>query len=163
MELVVIRRVILGVLLLGMTGLLVELTLLGHYTDFKQQIPVALLGFGIAALVLEVAVPTFWTRLSVQVMMALFIGGGLLGMYFHYHGSREFQLEMDPALGGIALMSKVLQAKSPPTLSPGTMVQMGILGLGYAYLRRTRTNRRTHEPTNHDHVQFPASGCGAAW
>lgn len=136
MELVVIRRVILGVLLLGMAGLLVELTLLAHYVDLKQQIPLALLGLGLTALVLDVAVPTFWTRLSVQLMMVLFIAAGLLGMYLHYRGSREFQLEMDPALGGVALMAKILQAKSPPTLSPGTLVQMGILGLGYAYLRR---------------------------
>jgi hypothetical protein len=138
MELVVIRRVILGVLLLGMTGLLVELTLLAHYTDFKQQIPLALLGLAIIALMLDTAIPTVWTRLSVQLVMVLFMGAGLLGMYFHYRGSREFQLEMDPALGGVALISKVLHAKSPPTLSPGTMVQMGILGLGYTYLRRTR-------------------------
>lgn len=137
MELVVIRRVILGVLLLGMTGLLVELTLLAHYTDLKQQIPLVLLGLGIMALVLDIAIPAVWTRLSVQLMMVLFVGAGLLGMYFHYRGSREFQLEMDPALGGVALISKVLHAKSPPTLSPGTMVQMGILGLGYTYLRRT--------------------------
>jgi hypothetical protein len=70
--------------------------------------------------------------------MVLFIAAGLLGMYFHYQGSREFQIEMDPTMSGMNLMWHVLQAKSPPTLSPGTMVQMGILGLGYAYLRRTQ-------------------------
>jgi hypothetical protein len=70
--------------------------------------------------------------------MALFIGAGLLGMFFHFQGSREFQLEMDPTMSGIDLVWHVLRAKSPPTLSPGTMVQMGILGLGYAYLRRSK-------------------------
>jgi hypothetical protein len=44
---------------------------------------------------------------------------------------------MDPSLSGTALMWKVLHAKSPPTLSPGMMIQFGILGFGYAYLRRT--------------------------
>jgi hypothetical protein len=69
--------------------------------------------------------------------MVMFIGAGLLGMFFHFQGSKEFQLEMDSSLSGFDLMWHVLRAKSPPTLSPGTMVQMGMLGLGYAYLRRT--------------------------
>ena len=74
-----------------------------------------------------------------RLVMALFHRLlGCSGMYFHYRGSREFQLEMDPSMSGTNLIWKVLQAKSPPTLSPGTMVQMGILGLGYAYLRKGR-------------------------
>jgi hypothetical protein len=138
MELVVIRRVILGVLLLGMTGLLVELWLLGHYEDATQWIPVFMLAAGILAVFLQLACARFWTLLIVQVVMILFMGAGLLGMYLHYQGSREFQLEMDPSITGTALMWKVLHAKSPPTLSPGIMVQIGILGLGYTYLRRSK-------------------------
>lgn len=138
MQLVAIRRVILGVLMLGMTGLLAELALLAHYADFKQQIPLLLLAAGLAAIIIDLAVSHTWSGRFVQLTMVLFIAAGLLGMYFHYQGSREFQIEMDPAMSGMNLMWHVLQAKSPPTLSPGTMVQMGILGLGYASLRRTR-------------------------
>jgi hypothetical protein len=138
MELVVIRRVILGVLLLGMAGLLIELWLLGHHEDATQWIPLVMLAAGILALLLQLVYARLWTLLIVQVVMILFMGAGLLGMYLHYQGSREFQLEMDPSIGGTTLMWKVLHAKSPPTLSPGTMVQMGILGLGYAYLRRSK-------------------------
>ena len=138
MQLVAIRRVILGVLALGMTGLLVELALLAHYADFKQQIPLLLLAAGLAAIIIDLAVSRTWSSRCVQLTMVLFIASGLLGMYFHYQGSREFQIEMDPTMSGMNLMWHVLQAKSPTTLSPGTMVQMGILGLGYAYLRRTR-------------------------
>jgi len=138
MELVVIRRVILGVLLLGMTGLLVELSLLGHYEDFKQWIPLGLLAAGLVTLLAQLAYPRSWTLRLVQMTMALFIAGGLLGILFHYQGSREFQLEMDPSMSGSSLMWRILHAKSPPTLSPGMMVQLGILGLGYAYLRRSK-------------------------
>lgn len=137
MDLVVIRRVILGVLLFGMAGLLVELALLQHYEDRTQQIPLALLAIGILAVVADLGVARGWSRRVVQVAMGSFIVAGLLGVYFHFHGSREFQLEMDPQMSGLNLVWHVLRAKSPPTLSPGTMVQMGILGLGYAYLRRT--------------------------
>jgi hypothetical protein len=136
MELVTIRRVILGVLLLGMIGLLVELSLLGHYADLQQAIPLAVLASGLAAVLLHLIYPRSWTLASVWIVMALFVVSGLLGMYFHYRGSREFQLEMDASMSGTKLMWHVLRAKSPPTLSPGTLVQMGILGLGYAHLRR---------------------------
>jgi len=137
-ELVTIRRVILGVLLLGMTGLLAELLLLAHYEDATQLIPLALLAIGLVAVLVNLMVQRPWTNALLQLSMALFVAAGLLGMFLHYQGSREFQLEMDPAMGGMDLLWHVLRAKSPPTLSPGTMVQTGILGLGYAYLRRMR-------------------------
>ena len=73
-----------------------------------------------------------------QLTMVLLVAAGLLGVYFHFQGSREFQLEMDPQMRGTALVWHVLRAKSPPTLAPGSMVQLGILGLGYAYLRRVK-------------------------
>jgi hypothetical protein len=136
MELVVLRRVILAVLLMGMAGLLLELTLLNHYEDLKQWIPLAVLSAGLVSILVQLAHQRAWTLMIVRLIMVLFILSGLLGMYFHYHGSREFQLEMDPSMRGTTLIWKVLRAKSPPTLSPGMMVQMGILGLGYAYLRR---------------------------
>jgi hypothetical protein len=131
-----ISTLIVGVLLLGSGGLLAELALLAHYADFKQQIPLVLLAAALAAIVIDLAASRLWSRRFVQLVMLLFVAVGLLGMYFHYQGSREFQIEMDPTMTGMNLMWHVLRAKSPPTLSPGTMVQMGILGLGYAYLRR---------------------------
>jgi hypothetical protein len=137
MEIVAIRRVILGVLLLGMIGLLAELILLAHYADFKQLIPLGLLATAVSVIFIDLLWPREWSRLLLQFMMVFFMAAGLLGMVFHYQGSRAFQLEMDPSLSGTALMWKVLHAKSPPTLSPGMMIQFGILGFGYAYLRRT--------------------------
>jgi len=134
---VIITRIIVGVLLFGMAGLFVELLLLAHYENLQQRIPLAVLALGLFAVVLDLIARRNWTSRLVQLVMALFVVAGLLGVFFHFRGSREFQLEMNPALGGFDLIWHVLRAKSPPTLSPGTMVQMGILGLGYAYLRRT--------------------------
>lgn len=138
MELVTIRRVILGVLLLGMAGVLAELALLGHYESLNQWIPLGVLAAGLLVVLLQLSHPRPWTLVAVRLVMVLFILSGLLGMYLHYQGSREFQLEMDPTKGGTDLIWEVLRAKSPPTLAPGAMVQMGILGLGYAYLRRVK-------------------------
>lgn len=138
METTVIRRVISGVLLFGMVGLMAELLLLGHYDGFSQWIPLLALAAGLGALALDAGRARRWTRALLALVMVAFIGIGLLGVYFHFDGSRQFQQEMDPSMSGATLVWHVLRAKSPPTLSPGTLVQMGILGLGYAYLRRTR-------------------------
>jgi hypothetical protein len=135
---VVIRRVILGVLLLGMTGLAAELALIAHYEDWTQKIPIVLLLSGLTIVLVDLLAPRGWTMVLMQVAMSSMLAAGLLGMYFHFQGSKEFQLEMDPALRGWDLVWHVVRAKSPPTLAPGSMVQMGILGLGYAYLRRKK-------------------------
>ena|SRR5688572_26427652 len=133
-----IRTVILLVLTLGMVGLLAELLLIAHYEDATQWIPLALLAAGLVTLAIDLALARGWTQLLVQLTMVLVVAAGALGIYFHFQGSREFQLEMDPQMRGTTLVWHVMRAKSPPTLAPGSMVQLGILGLGYAYLRRTR-------------------------
>lgn len=133
-----ISKVIFGVLMLGTAGLLAELVLIAHYEDATQWIPLALLAAGLVVLAVDRALGRGWTQLLVQLTMVLVIGAGVLGVYFHFLGSREFQIEMDPQMRGTTLVWHVLRAKSPPTLAPGSMVQLGILGLGYAYLRRVK-------------------------
>ena len=137
MQLVIIRRVILGVLLLGTGGLLAELALIAHYEDVTQWIPLVLLAVGLVVVLLDLALARSWTQLLIQLTMVLIVAAGVLGVYFHFNGSREFQLEMNPQMRGTARVWHVLQAKSPPPRAPGSMIQLGILGLGYAYLRRT--------------------------
>jgi hypothetical protein len=132
-----IRTVMLTVLALGMGGLLAELSLIAHYADLTQSIPIALLAAGLVVIFIDLGAPRRGTRRLIQVVMAALVAAGALGIYFHFQGSREFQIEMDPQMRGTQLVWHVLRAKSPPTLAPGSMVQLGILGLGYAYLRRT--------------------------
>jgi hypothetical protein len=134
----IITALILAVLMMGMAGLLAELALIAHYEDAAQWIPLALLAAGLVVLGADLAFARGWTQSLVQVTMVLLVAAGVLGVYFHFQGSREFQLEMDPQMRGTALVWHVLRAKSPPTLAPGSMVQLGILGLGYAYLRRAQ-------------------------
>ena len=133
-----ISTVILSVLMIGMAGLLAELMLIAHYEDATQWIPIALLAAGLVGVAADFVLARSWTQLLIQLTMVLVIAAGVLGVYFHYRGSREFQIEMDPQMRGTTLIWHVLRAKSPPTLAPGSMIQIGILGLGYAYLRRTR-------------------------
>lgn len=133
-----IRTVILAVLIFGIGGLLAELLLIAHYEDATQWVPLVLLAAGLVALAIDLVLARGWSQLLIQLTMVLVVAAGALGIYFHFHGSREFQLEMDPQMRGATLVWHVMRAKSPPTLAPGSMVQLGVLGLGYAYLRRTQ-------------------------
>jgi hypothetical protein len=65
-------------------------------------------------------------------MVALIVSG-VVGAALHHHGNREFQLELDPSLRGIDLFFKVLRAKTPPALAPGSLVLFGLLGLASTY------------------------------
>jgi hypothetical protein len=137
-----LRLLLLAIFLLGSTGSIVELLLLAHDEDATQLIPLALLGMGVAVGTWNLATPGRTSVRALQVLMLLFIVGGLLGIYLHYSANVEFQLEMDPTLAGSALLWKVLQAKAPPALSPGLMVQLACIGLAYSYTHPALTRAR---------------------
>ena len=65
--------------------------------------------------------------------MVLFLFAGAAGMWFHFRGGAEFQLEIDPAQSRWNVFTKVMRAKAPPVLASGVMMQLGLLGLVYAY------------------------------
>lgn len=128
-----LRHLLLGIFLLGSIGTIIELLLLAHDEDATQLIPLVLLGVGLVIAVWNAASPSRGSVRALQIVMLLFIAGGVAGIYYHYAANVEFQLELEPSLGGTALLWKVLQAKSPPALSPGLMVQLALIGLAYSY------------------------------
>jgi hypothetical protein len=70
---------------------------------------------------------------ALRWVMWAFIAAGLAGIYFHLRGSAAFRLESNPSLAGWALLWETLRSKNPPSLAPGVMVQLGLLGLAYTY------------------------------
>jgi hypothetical protein len=128
-----IRPAVLGVLLLGLAGSLIELLLIAHDEDAQQLIPIVLIAAGLLVVPWNLLRPSASSVRTLQVLMAAFLVAGVLGIYYHFRANTEFQLEMDPAMAGSALLWTVLQAKSPPALSPGLMVQFGLLGLIYCW------------------------------
>ena len=128
-----VRNALLAILLLGLIGTGTELLFLGHYEGVLQWIPLALIGFAICV------VPWYGMRqspASVRAMrstMAAFVAAGAVGVALHYRGNIEFQREVDPSIQGFALFSKAMQAKAPPALAPGSMAQLGLLGLVCTY------------------------------
>ena len=128
-----LRRVLLGILLLGMAGTSTELLLLQHDEDATQLIPLLLIGAGYIVVAWNALRRSRLSLTVLQILMVLFVASGVLGMVFHSQANAEFQLEIDPALAGSTLWWRVLQAKTPPALAPGVMAQLGLIGLAYAY------------------------------
>jgi hypothetical protein len=131
--LAVARRVILLILLLAMAGISVELLLLEHVADVWQLIPLCLLVIGIAVVAWHARAPSSSSARTLRALMLLFVLSGLLGVFLHYRGNVEFELEQNPRATRWALFREAMMGATP-ALAPGVMVQIGLLGLLYAFM-----------------------------
>jgi hypothetical protein len=138
-----IRRILLYILLLGLGGLAIELLLLQHDEEPTQLIPLVLIAIALLAVGWDAVWPSEASVRAVQITMVMFIAAGLLGVYLHYQGNVEFQREVDPSIAGRALLWKAMTAKTPPALAPGSMVQLGLIGLAYTFGSPLRQRART--------------------
>lgn len=128
----VLRRLLLAVVMIGIAGLGAELLLLEHFESVQQWIPLGVLGFGLLGGLALGLRPTRATVRLFQAAMVLAVAAGLLGLYLHYRGNAEFELESDASVRGLALVWAALRGATP-ALAPGAMVQLGLLGLILAY------------------------------
>ena len=120
-------------LVLGLLGTVTELVLLEHYEQPLQLVPVVLIAIALAVLVWHVMRGDTASLRALVIVMAFFVLAGFAGFVAHFHGSAEFQLELNPSMSTWELVEKVLRAKAPPLLAPGMMLQLGLLGLAYVY------------------------------
>lgn len=127
-----LRRALLGVLALGLAGTLAELLLLGHWDDAWQWVPLVLLGAGLAAVAWHALERGPASLRLLRGVMAASVAAGLLGVVLHYRGNAEFELERVPELAGWPLFREAMTGATP-ALAPGAMVQLGLLGLLYAF------------------------------
>ena len=128
-----LRRLLLSVLVLGLVGLGAELLLINHLESPAQIFAPAVLGAGLAAVTAHLLHGGPLGVRVLQFVMLILIGTGLLGMYYHLAANLEFQREMDPSLAGVALFWKAISATTPPALAPGSMAQLGLVGLAYTF------------------------------
>ena len=127
-----VRRLLLGLVLFGTVGLLLELLLLEHYESTWQWIPLVLLITGLVAGAVLGARPSRRAVLVFRWIMAGFVAASLAGLVLHYRGNAEFELEMDSSTSGLALVWSALRGATP-ALAPGALTQLGILGLIAVY------------------------------
>jgi hypothetical protein len=128
-----LRRLLLWLLLVGLAGVVTELTLLGHYEDTRMLLPYLAMAAAAAGATARLVRPSArsirWLRASMVPMLA----AGAAGAYLHYAGGLEFQADMDPTLSRWQLFWKVLHMQAPPMLAPGVLVQFALLGLVSTY------------------------------
>ncbi len=141
----ILRGALLVILIAGLVGVLAELILLEHTEEAWQRLPIFMI---IASLIILAWHAMDRGPLSVQFLqtaMGLFIVAGVLGVALHFKGNIEFELEMQPSARGLGLLWETLRGATP-TLAPGSMVQLGLIGLAYTYrhpaLRQSQKSRR---------------------
>jgi hypothetical protein len=127
-----LRRILLLLVLVGIIGLVIELLLLEHTESFNQWIPLIALALGLISSLFVMFRPGRGSIRVFQWIMASFVMAGILGLYLHYRGNVEFALERDPEVRGLRLVWKALRGATP-TLAPGALAQLGLLGLAYSY------------------------------
>lgn len=126
--------------MLQLLGTLVELVLLEHYEDPLQFVPLVLITLMLVFIGWHVARPHAANVRAIRAAMCAFVIAGLAGVGLHLRGAAEFQLETDPTQPRWTIFKKALQAQAPPALAPGVMLQMGLLGLVYAYRHPAAAN-----------------------
>ena len=128
-----VRRALFAVLIFGLLGTGIELILIQHYEDTLQFVPIIVVAGAIAVALWHGLTRNAASVRVLQGTMALFIIAGGVGAGLHYRGGAQFQAELDPSQSHWQVFKKVMRAKAPPVLASGIMVQLGLVGLVYAY------------------------------
>lgn len=137
-----LRAGVLFIFALGAVGTGAELVLLEHTEDVWQWSPLVLLAASAPVLLWLVILGGRASVRTFQAIMALFVVSGFLGLMLHYRGNVEFEIEMYPTLSGAKLFWEALKGATP-ALAPGTMLQLGLLGLAFTYNHPASAPRRT--------------------
>ena len=126
-----LRTLLLALVVIGAAGLEVELLLLEHYESAWQFTPLVLLALVLIGAALVWRRPSSSTVRFFQAVMVLCVAAGVVGVFLHYRGNVEFELEREP-LHGVRLFWEAIRGATP-ALAPGAMAQLGLLGLVYSY------------------------------
>jgi NO-binding membrane sensor protein with MHYT domain len=128
-----IRRLLLALAAFGLTGTTTELVLLEHYEETTMLVPLVVNVAAVAAILLHFLADNATSVRLLRAIMAVLVVTSLVGVGLHYQGSLAFQIDMDPTLSASQLFWKVMHMKAPPTLAPGALAQLGLLGLISTY------------------------------
>ena len=97
----VLRPLLLALVAIGAAGLEVELLLLEHFESVLQWTPLVLLGGVLVAAALVWRRPSSSTVRFFQAVMLLCVAAGVVGVFLHYRGNVEFELERESSLRGV--------------------------------------------------------------
>jgi hypothetical protein len=127
-----LRRALLAILLFGVVGMVAELLMLRHTEGFWQLAPLALLAAALPVLAWSGVRRSAASVRTLQLLMGTFLLSGLAGVVLHYQGNAVYEMESMPGVGGWELFVKAVMGASP-TLAPGSMLLLGLVGLVYTF------------------------------
>ena len=123
-----IRTLLLALVFIGIAGTVVDLLLLGHVEGRAELSPLVLLAASFVVTMWHAVAPTAASVRAVQLAMILTVATGLVGIGYHYASNEEFERELYPTVGGLALLRESLSGATP-LLAPGSLVMLGFVGL----------------------------------
>ena len=123
-----LRVLLLALVVFGALGLFVELLLMEHWEEWQQRIPLALLGLtGVLAGLLLIRPGPGLLRVF-RTVMILAVLSGVAGAVLHYLANAQLEQELNPDRPFMEIVREALGG-GVPTLAPGAMIQLGLLGL----------------------------------
>lgn len=111
-----------------------ELYLLEHFEGIWQMLPIILMGLGLLLFCWVYFSGSAMSKVVFRIAMVLFLASGLIGTWLHFDGNMEFELEMYPTMEIGTLIWESLKGATP-TLAPGTMIAMGLVGWMYTLVK----------------------------
>ena len=142
--LLLLKRFLLIILVIGTLGTGTELLLLGHTDGWTQLIPIIVLGVSLLSTVAVALRPSPPLVYGFRGTMCLVLTSGIVGVVLHYQGNADFELEMRANIRGVELIWNALTGATP-ALAPGTMILLGLLGLLYSYRHSVLTKEPRKE------------------
>ncbi len=140
---VVLRQALLVLLVIGTVGTIVELLLLKHTDGFWQLAPLLLCALILVDLAWFGVARSAASLRALQGIMLLTLLSGGIGVIQHFRGNVTYASESNPSLSGRDLYVEAIMG-STPTLAPGVMVQLALIGLAFAF-RHPRLRGETTE------------------
>jgi hypothetical protein len=98
-----LRSALLALLLFGALGLFLELLLLEHFESAFQFVPLVLLALTLVNGAVLARWPSVRAIQLFRAVMVLCVVAGAIGVFLHYDGNVEFELERQPLRRGFDL------------------------------------------------------------
>jgi predicted membrane channel-forming protein YqfA (hemolysin III family) len=128
----ILRRLLLAILVLGLAGTEIELLLLKHTDGFWQLVPVVMVGLGLLAVGWFGAARNEMALRTLRALMFVYLATGGVGVVQHFIGNVAYARDSNPSLAGRDLYVEAVMG-STPTLAPGTMIQLALVGLAFVF------------------------------
>jgi hypothetical protein len=136
-----IRASLLGILLFGLVGLIVELVFLRHTEGILELVPIWLMAASLVVVLWDAVRRSSVSRGLLLAMMIGFVVVGIAGTWLHYRANVGFERESNPGATTGEVYKKAVMGATP-TLAPGALVELGLVGLLFALLQPVGTGAR---------------------